>query len=65
MEEPKEYKTSQHLKIMKYKIMRFFAKESRQPEIIKTDLTLKQAMKHCNDPATHKEGKWFDGFTKQ
>jgi hypothetical protein len=50
---------------MKYKIMRFFAKVGRLPEIIKTDLTLKQAMKHCNDPATHKEGKWFDGFSKQ
>ena len=50
---------------MKYKIMRFFAKEGRHPEIIKTDLTLKQAMKHCDDPKSHKIGKWFDGFSKQ
>jgi hypothetical protein len=45
--------------------MRFFAKAGRQSEIIKTDLTLKQAMKHCSNQNSQKFGKWFDGFTKQ
>ena len=47
---------------MKYKIIRF--KRNGNNKVIKTNLTLEDAKKHCNNPET--EGKnWFDGFTKQ
>lgn len=46
---------------MTYKIVRF--RQNSKPRVIKRGLTLAEAQKHCNDPAT--EGKtWFDGYTK-
>jgi hypothetical protein len=49
---------------MSYKIIRYFQKITRT-ETIKTGLTLKQAQDHCGKESTHKNGKWFDGYTKE
>lgn len=52
---------------MKYKIIRFYAKESH-PEhrkIIKTGLTLKEAQAWCKRKDTHKKGVWFDGYDEE
>ena len=47
---------------MKYKIVRF--NKNGAQRVIKRGVTLAEAKKHCNDPAT--AGKtWFDGFTKE
>lgn len=45
-------------------IVRFFSQEGLPAQIRKRDLTLEQAQKHCSDPNTRKEGKWFDGYTE-
>ena len=47
-----------------YKIIRHYS-DRRPKRIIKKDLTLEQAIEHCEDPSTRKEGDWFDGWTKQ
>ena len=47
---------------MTYKIVRF--NQSGAQRVVKRGLTLAEAQKHCNDPAT--SGKtWFDGYTKE
>ena len=46
-----------------YKIIRMYKDDNISNKTIKTGLTLEQAKKHCNDPATSGEG-WFDGFTE-
>jgi hypothetical protein len=48
----------------RYKIIRFF-RDKRPRRVIKRDLTLKEAQKHCSDPNTRKEGVWFDGYEKE
>ena len=59
---------------MKYKIIRMFAEHSTI--VVKKNVTLEEAQKHCSDPETSyascttKEGKdrtekygpWFDGY---
>jgi len=45
-----------------YKIIRFF-NDGRASKIKETGLTLKEAQAHCQDPATRKEGLWFDGYS--
>lgn len=44
----------------KYKIVRFYSKGPRRT--IKTNYTLKEAQKHCQDRRTKKEGIYFDGY---
>jgi len=49
-----------------YKIVRFYAPHlRRQSQTLHTNLTLKEAQKHCNDPKTRKDGEWFDGYTEE
>ena len=49
-----------------YKIFRSFHPTlDREPETVKTGLTLDEAQKHCQDPDTHEEGVWFDGYTEE
>jgi len=59
-----------------YKIIRFYQSFRKANKIIKTGLSKKDAMKHCNDiqtssstctnedgiKHTQKNGHWFDGF---
>ncbi len=45
-----------------FSIIRFFFDKNRPCKIMATGYTWKQAQKHCNDPATSKPYKWFDGF---
>lgn len=45
----------------KYKITRFYDDDEKEPETIKTGLTLKKAREHCNREDTHGDG-WFDGY---
>jgi hypothetical protein len=42
-----------------YRIIRF--RRAGKPRVIKNNVTLTEAHKHCNDEATHGEG-WFDGY---
>lgn len=44
----------------KYNIFRFYFKKNRK--LIKEDVTIVEAQKHCKDPQTMKAGKWFDGY---
>jgi hypothetical protein len=48
-----------------YKIIRFKASQKAKNRVIKRNLTLFEAQKHCNDPKSREQGKWFDGYTKQ
>ena len=49
---------------MKYKIIRF--KFNGKNKVIKENLTLNEAKKHCSKVTTKsKNNLWFDGFTKQ
>ncbi len=47
-----------------YKIIRFYYGDRRRTTI-KSNVTLEEAQKHCNDPRTRKEGEYFDGFTQE
>lgn len=51
-----------------YNIVRFYnnigKKRMRHPEIIRTNVTLEEAQKWCNDPSTRKEGVYFDGYQR-
>ena len=50
----------------RYKIVRFYApNQGKQNRTIKTGLTLEQAQAHCSNPATRRDGVYFDGYTKQ
>ncbi len=49
--------------LKKYKIIRFYRKESSK--IIKRNLYLSEAQKHCKNPNTRKEGVFFDGYEEQ
>lgn len=45
-----------------YKILRH---KFKQPtEVVKTGLTLDEAIAHCENPTTRGEG-WFDGWTRE
>ena len=46
-----------------YKIVRFFF-DDKEPEIVRTGLTLKQARDYCSSKESKGEG-WFDGYTKE
>jgi hypothetical protein len=59
-----------------YKVVRNF--QSGKKRIIKTDQTLEQAQKHCQDPDTNSttcnaqigyelrtKGAWFDSYTEE
>ena len=62
-----------------YKVIRRFFDDRFPSEVIETDLTLKQAQKHCQDKQTssrtcsHPEaveltercGEWFDSFEEE
>jgi len=50
---------------MTYRIVRFFADESKPSKVIKEGLSLQEAKDWCNDPTTHKKGEWFDGFREE
>ena len=45
-----------------YKITRFF--QNAPSIVIRTGLTLEEARKHCNDPATSGRN-WFDGYEEE
>ena len=50
---------------MYYKIVRFYADNSKPSRVIDRGLTLEQAQEHCQDPSTEKAGVYFDGYTKE
>ena len=50
---------------MPYSIVRYYhPDQDRNNEVVETGLTLEEAQAHCNDPATSKDGEWFDGYTE-
>jgi hypothetical protein len=48
-----------------YMIIRYYRESARRKKVINTCLTIEQAREHCSDPATRKEGVYFDGYTEQ
>jgi hypothetical protein len=46
-----------------YRIIRYYAKPTKQNKVIATGLTLQQAQEWCSRDDTRGEG-WFDGYTK-
>lgn len=49
-----------------YKIVRFFhPSQDRNNQTMEKGLTLEQAQAHCKDPATRKDGVYFDGYTEE
>jgi hypothetical protein len=44
-----------------YSIYRYYINGDKK--LIKKYVSLIDAQKHCNDPKTKKDGKWFDGYT--
>jgi len=48
-----------------YRIVRFYMERGKSRRVIKRNLTLEEAQGHCNNPATEKQGKWFDGFESE
>lgn len=62
-----------------YQIVRFYQRDSTLNRVIKENVSLGEARRHCSDPETasstcsepenidHSElyGEWFDGFRKQ
>ena len=51
----------------KYRIVRKYRDENhpRHNSVINSNLTLEEAMAHCNNPLTHEAGVWFDCFYEQ
>ena len=43
-----------------YTIIRYYFNHTKR--IIKKNITLKEAQKHCTDPSTLKIGVYFDGY---
>ena len=52
-------------KAQSYRIVRFYMERGKSRRVIKRNLTLEEARQHCNDPATEKQGEWFDGFESE
>jgi hypothetical protein len=49
-----------------YKIIRFYAPHIDKPNrTVMRGLTLEAAQAHCKDPATRKDGEWFDGYDEE
>ncbi len=50
-----------------YKIVRKYKDWNHRShnKVIRTDLTLAEAMAHCKSPDSKKKDVWFDGYTKQ
>ena len=48
-----------------YCIMRFYREDGKPARFIKGGLTREEAIEHCSDPETRKEGVWFDGWTEE
>ena len=49
-----------------YKIVRFFhPSQDRSNRTMQKGLTLEQAQAHCKNPATRKDGVYFDGYTEE
>ena len=46
-----------------YMVIRYFSKGEKQ--VIECGLTLKEAQRHCQSPASRQEGVFFDGYTKE
>lgn len=46
----------------RFEIRRFYQDIQKDYEVIKRGLTRQQAIEHCEDPSTRKEGEWFDGW---
>jgi len=45
-----------------YEIVRLFSDDKKESEIIKSNVTLEEAQKHCKNSSTRKEGEWFDSY---
>jgi len=62
-----------------YKIIRFYANDTHESQVIRRGLSLEQAQEHCQDPETSSRtaksreakqrtaiyGPWFDGYTEE
>ncbi len=48
-----------------YKIVRFYADDDLEKEVIARGLSLEDAQAHCQDRTTRREGEWFDGWEEE
>lgn len=49
----------------KFKIVRFYHPRLKKPnKLIRENVTLEAAQKHCNDPRTQKKDRYFDGYQR-
>lgn len=48
--------------IKTYKIVRFFSTPGKKHRVRKTGLSIDEAIKHCSQEDTRKEGIYFDGY---
>jgi uncharacterized protein YciI len=49
-----------------YEIVRYYhPSQKKESEVIATDKSLEEVREWCNDPDTHVEGFYFDGYRRQ
>lgn len=62
-----------------YRIVRYFQREGKPNEVLRTGVTMEEAKRHCQDPETSSStctseaakaitaayGIWFDGWTEE
>ena len=48
-----------------YSIVKMYFDASKDLEVVVSGLTFGEAVKWCNDPATHKRGEWWHVYRKE
>ncbi len=49
----------------RFNIVRYFHPRLDKPaKVVRYNVTLDEAQRHCNDPKTKKEGVYFDGYRR-
>ncbi len=49
-----------------YEIVRYFhPSQDRDLKVVQRNVSLEDAQRHCQDPKTKREGKYFDGYRRQ
>ena len=48
-----------------YMIIRFWMDNAKRKTIVARGLSLDDARRNCQREDTHKDGVWFEGFTKE
>lgn len=63
---PKHGKRNQEWEGKTYRIVRYYAPHlKKENKVIDTGLPLSDVQRYCNDPSTHVEGQYFDGYEEE